>query len=145
MYLGAGCDGFAIVLDLEHIEADGARKPGTAGFAPSSQEQDFSLLDYIKSLFYSPPGYYRLIVIVVSETGMAETTAPPTENQLRSIAKDGSSALPPDFAMVPYTWKHKVRALIYEFEKGPGDGDTRLISEPGRLGATVHLMQAKLY
>jgi len=32
-YLGAGCDGFAIMLDLEHIEADGTRKAGAAGYA----------------------------------------------------------------------------------------------------------------
>ncbi|MDB4264753.1 hypothetical protein N9893_01675, partial [bacterium] len=53
--------------------------------------------------------------------------------------------LPPDFETVPYTWKHKIMALIYEFEKGPGDGGTRLIAPTGRLGATVHLKKAKLY
>jgi hypothetical protein len=145
IYLGAGCNGFAIVLDLEHIEAHGTRKPGTAGFGPSNQKQGFSLSDYILRLFYAPPGYYRQIVFVVSDEGMAGTTAPPTESELRSMAKDGSSALPPDFETVPYTWQHKIMALIYEFEKGPGDGGTRLIAPTGRLGATVHLKKAKLY
>lgn len=145
VYLSAGCNGFAIVLDLEHIQPDGARKPGTAGFGPSSQQERFSLASYIARLFYAPPGYYRQIVFVVSAEDMARTTAPPTESELRSIAKDGSTSLPPAFADVPYTWKHKVLALIYEFEKGPSDGDTRLIPPKGRLGATVHLKKARLY
>ena len=145
IYLGAGCNGFAIVLDLEHIEADGTRKPGTAGFGPSSQKQGFRLSDYIRRLFYAPPGYYRQIVFVVSDEGMAETIAPPTESGLRSMTRDGISALPPGFAEVPYTWKHKVMALIYEFEKGPNQGETDLIQPPSRLGATVHLKKAKLY
>lgn len=145
VYLSAGCNGFAIVLDLEHIQADGTRKPGAAGFGPSSQQQKFSLAGYIARLFYAPPGYYRQIVFVISDEGMAETMAPPTESQLRSIARDGSSALPPAFATVSFDWRYKVLALIYEFEKGPADGDTQVIEPAGRLGATVHLKKAKLY
>jgi hypothetical protein len=144
-YLGAGCNGFAIMLDLEHIEADGTRKRGVAGFTPSSQEPDFNLADYVKRLFYAPPGYYRQIVFVVSEEGMAATIAQPTEGQLRAIAKDGTSALPPSFAAVPYTWKHKVVALVFEYQKGSRNGDARQIPPTGRLGATVHLKKAKLY
>lgn len=145
VYLGAGCNGFAMVLDLEHIRPDGRRKPGTASLGPSSQQETFSLASYLARLFYAPPGLYRQIVLVVSDEGMAQTTAPPTESELRSIARDGSTSLPPAFADVPYSWKHKVLALIYEFEKHSGDGNTQLIPPTGRLGATEHLKQAKLY
>jgi len=144
-YLGAGCAGFAIVLDLEHIEADGRRKPGTTGFAPPSQDEGFSLAGYLKRLFYAPPGHYRQIVLVVSDARMAQTTAPPAEAELRAIARDGASSLPPVFALVPYTARVEVVALIYEFEKGPRDGDARVIPPEGRLGATVHLRQARIY
>lgn len=144
-YLGAGCDGFAIVLDLERITADGARQPGTAGFAPPGQEEGFSLTSYIKRLFYAPPGHYRQIVFVVSDQRMAQVTAPPTEAQLRAIARDGTSSLPSAFAAVSYTARHDVAALIYEFEKGPRDGDAKVVPPNGRLGATVHLKKARLY
>jgi len=144
-YLGAGCNGFAVILDLEHITSDGARKPGAAGFAPPGQEEEFSLTDYVKRLFYAPPGYYRQIVFVVSDENAAASTAAPTAQTLRAIAKDGSAALPPAFASVPYTWKYKVVALVYEFRKGPGDGDAQFIPATGRLGATVHLKKAKLF
>jgi len=144
-YLGAGCKGFVIVLDLEHIEADGRRMGGTGGFAPPSQEADFNLAQYVKRLFYAAPGYYRQIVIVVSEQGMTNATAAPTEAQLRAITRDGASSLPSAFANVAYTPRHAVYALIYEFEKGPRDGDLKVIPPAGRLGATVHLMKAKLF
>ena len=61
-YLGAGCNGFAIMLDLEQIDAAGARKPGSAGFAPSTADAGFTLAGYLKRLFYAPPGYCRQIV-----------------------------------------------------------------------------------
>ena len=144
-YLGAGCDGFSVMLDLEHIEADGARKPGTAGFAPTTAEPGFTLAGYIKRLFYAPPGYYRQIVFVVSDRGIADTTPAPTPGELRAIAKDGSAALPPAYGKVPFTWNYKVVALVYEFQKGPKDGDARQIPPTGRLRAQQHLKKASLY
>ena len=144
-YLGAGCNGFAIVLDLEHIQTDGSRKPGNSGFGPSSQDEAFSLTNYLKRLFYAPPGYYRQIVFVVSDEGIANPGAAPTEGALRRIAREGSSDLPPAFAAVPLTWKVKILALVYEFEKGASEGDAKVIAPMGRLAATVHLRKAKLY
>jgi hypothetical protein len=144
-YLGAGCDGFAVILDLEQIETDGARKPGAAGFAPTTAEPGFTLAGYLKRLFYAPPGYYRQIVFVVSDTGIAATTPAPTPGELRAIAQDGSAALPPTYRAVPFTWKYKVVALVYEFQKGPTDGDARQIPPTGRLRAPQHLKKASLY
>ena len=144
-YLGAGCNGFAIILDLEQIEADGARRPGTAGFAPSTAGPGFTLSSYLKRLFYAPPGYYRQIVLVVSDHGVAVTTPAPTPGELRAIAKDGSGSLPPEYGEQPLSWKYKVLALVYEFQKGPADGDARQIPPTGRLRAPQHLKQAGLY
>ena len=144
-YLGAGCNGFAVMLDLEQIDADGARKPGATGFAPTTAEPGFTLVGYLKRLFYAPPGYYRQIVFVVSDIGIAATTPTPTPGELRAIARDGSAALPPAYGSVPYTWKYKVVALVYEFQKGPADGDARQIPPSGRLRAPQHLKKAQLY
>ena len=105
-YLGAACNGFAVMLDLEQIQPDGARKPGAAGFAPTTAEPRFTLAGYIRRLFYAPPGYYRQIVFVVSDIGIAATTPAPTPGELRAIAKDGSAALPPGYGSVPFSWKY---------------------------------------
>lgn len=141
-YLGAGCKGFAIALDLEHIKVDGTRQAGAAGFARPGQESGFSLTDYLARLFYAPPGYYRQIVFVVSDERMVDMATPPSASQLRAIRKNGSPALPPSFARLPYTWRHDVLALIYEFEKGPRNGEAKVIPPPSRLSAPVHLDKA---
>ena len=133
------------MLDLEHIAADGTRSAGAAGFAPPGQDEGFSLAGYIRRLFYAPPGHYRQIVFVVSDQRMRQTTAPPTEAQLRAITRDGTSALPGGFGAVPYTPRHVVLALIYEFEKGARDGDAAVVPPQGRLGAEVHLKKAQLF
>ena len=144
-YLGAGCNGFAVMLDLEHIEADGSRARGAAGFAPPGQDEGFSLAAYVRRLFYAPPGHYRQIVFVVSSQRIGRIAAPPTEAELRAIAADGLSALPGRYAALPYTPQHVVLALVYEFDKGPRDGDARVIPPQGRLGAAVHLRKAQLF
>ena len=66
---------------------------------------------------------------------IAATTPTPTPGELRAIARDGSAALPPAYGSVPYTWKYKVVALVYEFQKGPADGDAKQIPPTGRLRA----------
>jgi hypothetical protein len=143
-FLGAGCKGFVVVLDLEHIEADGKRMRGARGFAPPSQEAEFKLAEYVQRLFYAPPGHYRQIVVVVSEQRMSNATASPSEAQLRALAGRGTSSLPRAFEAVPYSDAHVISALIYEFEKGPRGGDAKVIPPAGRLGGMVHLMKARL-
>lgn len=143
--LGAGCNGFAVVLDLERIRSDGTRESGAAGFAPPGQEAGFDLATYLRRLFYAPPGQYRQIVFVVSDQRIAQTRPPPTEGELRMIARDGRSTLPTTYDNVDFTAEHEVLALIYEFEKGVRVGDARVVPPEGRLRATVHLKQARLY
>lgn len=143
-FLGAGCNGFAIILDLEHIESDGRRKPGVEGFQPPSQRPEFSLGSFLLRLFHAKPGYYRQIVIVVSDQAMGATTVPPSAEALRSLAKDGASALPPAYAQLPLSWQYRVIAAVYEFRKGDVEGDAQFISPKGRLGAFVHLSKAGL-
>lgn len=144
-YLGVGCNGFAVMLDLEHIATDGTRMSGTAGFVPPGGAAQFSLTGYVTRLFYARPGYYRQIVFVVTDESVATASDAPTAGELRAIASAGSAALPPDFARVPYTWRYRVLALVYEFEKGPSNGDARLIPPNGRLGSTANLKKARLY
>ena len=144
-FLGVGCNGFAIILDLEHIEADGTRKPGAEGFAPPSQQPEFSLGNFLLRLFHAKPGYYRQIVIVVSDEAIGAPTGPPSAGALRRLAEDGVSALPPAFARQPLTWQYRVMAAVYEFRKGDVNGDAQFIPPSGRLGALVHLVKARLF
>jgi len=145
VFLGAGCDGFAISLDLEHIEDDGTRKPGADGFASPNQGARFDLMIYLEQLFFAPAGHYRLIVLVVSKQGPGRMARAPTVRQLRELARDGPTSLPSSFAAVAYSQRYEVTALVYEFEKGPRDRDVRVLPPEGRLDGSVHLMKAHLF
>ena len=143
--LGVGCDGFAMVLDLEHIQADGTRMADAEGWAPPSQDEDEpGPVSAIKRLFYSPPGRYRQIVFVVSDRPMAQVTAAPTAAKLRTITKDAGHPLPDQFDAVPLTERHVMRVLVYEFAKPSAAKEAQVTPPPGRLGVLVHLKRARL-
>jgi len=143
--LGVGCDGFAMVLDLEHIQPDGTRMAGAKGWAPPSQdEKEPGPVSAIKRLFYSAPGRYRQIVFVVSDQPMAQVTAVPTAAELRTITRDAGHPLPDRFDAVPLTETHVVRVLVYEFDKPSAAKEAQVTPPPGRLGVLVHLKRARL-
>jgi len=142
--LGVGCDGFAMVLDLERIRDDGSRMAGDQAWAPPSQEDAFSLASAIKRLFYAPPGRYRQIVLVVSSKPMRGTTPAPTAAEFGKITKDAGYPLPAPFDAVTMTDTHLVRALVYEFEKPAAAKDAQVKPPPGRLGLINHLQRARI-
>ena len=144
-YLGYKCDGFALVADLERIQADGTPFDGDDRFGPSTQAETFNLATYIQRLFFAPPGYYRQIVFLVTDEQIRESADLPTEGRLKAIGERGAEDLPFAYDRVNFEPRHRVRALIYEFEKGPGDQQARMIDPDGRLGGTVHLSKAKIY
>jgi hypothetical protein len=60
-------DGFALVSRLEQIETDGS--PKSSPTRRDTRERDigsFSLRTYLRALFLAAPGYYRLVVFVVT-------------------------------------------------------------------------------
>lgn len=143
--LGVGCDGFAMVLDLERIRGDGSRLAGDRGWAPPSQDDSFSLASAIKRLFYAPPGRYRQVVLVVSDRPMGRTTPAPSAAQFGQITKDAGYPLPGPFDAVPMTDTHVVRALVYEFEKPAAAAkDAAVVLPPGSVGLLNHLEKARL-
>jgi hypothetical protein len=144
-FLGVGCDGFAMVLDLEHIQADGTRVAGNDGWALPSQETEFTLSSFIKRLFYAPPGRYRQIVFVLSKQPMLEATPAPSGAELSAITSNAGRPLSSKFESVLFTETHFVRVLVYEFEKRLDSTEAKIAPPPGRLGALVHLKLARLF
>ncbi len=145
-YLGYKCFGFAVIADLERIEPDGTPFAGERRFGSSEKVTQFSIADYVARLFYAPPGYYRQIVFLVTpEQKIEDTGTLPTEGELEAVLNEGLSALPAAYDDSEFTRRHRVLALIYEFEKAAGDTQARMIDPNGRLEATVHLGKANIY
>ena len=137
-------NGFALVARLERIAPDGTPLPEEFRFLLPGSQEPFSLGVYIKQLFFAPEGFYRQIVIVVTDrpfTATGETLDAPAAARLLS---GGASRLSNDFDTMRFTEAHRVSALIYEFRKGAQQGDVSTLT-PGRLGARTHLERAGIY
>ncbi|MEM0986252.1 MAG: hypothetical protein AAGJ32_08400 [Pseudomonadota bacterium] len=136
-FYSIGCDGFAVVTRLEQIDADGAPVPGAERFEPVDDQEPFSLARYLSQLFYAPPGFYRQITFVVTTKPVRGDGSETTEAELDALLEAGADALPDVFSAAPFTQRHDVTALIYEF-RADGDQDAEALI-PGRIPGQSHL------
>jgi hypothetical protein len=135
--------GFALVARMERITEAGAPDPDPKSrFDVSLKPLDhFTLGDYLHALFVAPPGYFRLIVFIVSPQPFAPTGKPVTSDEALAWVEQGANVLPSSIGKQRYSDNHACTALIYEFEKR----DTRtnpVERRPGRLSAETHLQMA---
>ncbi len=136
--LGAGCNGYALVLEAERIRPDGRR----LGFEQWGQTSGVSLAEIFRQLFTAAPGMYRMIVVVVS-TERAQTTEERfSARDLEALAEQGASQLPAAMAALPLDLSYEVRALVYEFVKD--DTSAGQVPPNGRIPVVTHLSQAGL-
>lgn len=136
--LGAGCNGFALVLEGEKIRPDGRR----LGFEHWGQTSGVSVAEILRQLFTAAPGMYRMIVVVVSTERARVTGEAISAQDLAALGAQGSSELPAAMAALPFDPSYEVRALVYEFVK---DVDTAAQVPPdGRVPVVAHLRQAGL-
>ena len=133
--------GFALVTRLERTTDAGASVAGALRFLDPDAEEPFSLATYLKRLFFAPRGYYRQIVFICSDRPFTATGETLDARAATRLLSGGSNRLTRAQAARPFTVEHQVSALIYEYRKGPGDGEVATLT-PGRLGALVHLEQA---
>lgn len=146
-YQSVGCTGFALVTRLERIDEEGRPLGGDLRFAPPEAKPNWSLSDYISRLFYAPPGYYRQIVFAATDQPYDEDklAPPPTRAELDRMMADATvTILPEAMEARPFTRRHNLHALIYEFEKGPGDREVAQL-KPSRLGGATHIRAAGIY
>jgi hypothetical protein len=142
--LGAGCNGFAIVLDVERIYEDGSRYAGADGFAGPGQHAKFTIFDVIRRLLLARPGFFRVIVLVVSDQPPTGYSSEQSLGDLRARAALAREAAPVTLRQVALTDSYEIRALVYEFEK-PLSAESATLTKPlGRLPAHSHLAQARL-
>jgi hypothetical protein len=137
-------DGFALVARLERIGPDGTALPEEIRFLQPESHEPFSLTGYIKQLFFAPEGFYRLIVFAVTSQPFAATGASLDAAAAASLVSKGANRLSDDFETMAFTDRHRVSALIYEFQKGARERDVSTVT-PGRLGARTHLERAGIY
>jgi hypothetical protein len=137
--------GFAMVTRIEQTEEDGTSKaPPVRWSVDVGALQEFSLNAYLRALFKANPGFYRLIVFVVTSKPFAQKKTGVERDEAMSWLAEGANTLPSSIGNLPLTGRHSCTALIYEFEQ-PGAGKAAALKQPGRLPGRTHLEKAKLW
>jgi hypothetical protein len=131
--------GFAIVTRLEQTDRHGAPLDGEARWLAKIQPiKSFSLAGYLRALLTSPPGYFRVITLVVSNEPFSSSGDRMRLNILERWSQSGLNVLPLKVRELPYTEDYRVTVLVYEFEKN-AERDQPEVHIPGRLSPVKHL------
>ena len=134
--------GAALATRLERIQKTGEPADAQTRWPTDALEASFDLGGYIRSLFFTEPGYFRVIVFVLSTELVQTAEREPTSDEALDWLRRGMVELPADIGQEAVTSAHRLSALIYEFEKR-GDSEAIVLS-PGRLTGRDHLARAGL-
>ena len=143
-------DGFTIVTRLEQINSDGTPKKGSERWnteqTPLNLFEKFSLGEYFKALFTANPGYYRVIVFVISPHPFSQGENKLSSEEAEDWLRAGLNKLPESIAEKSYSSKYISTALIYEFEKA-NTSEAKKIDQktPSSLQGTDHLVKAGIW
>lgn len=136
--------GYALVTRVEQIDKNGRPKPMPYRFSGQLPPPD-GIMSYFAGLFTSPPGYFRIIVFVVTNASFNDTSAPLGEADALRLLSAGPAMLPPGFASNPVPADTKITALIYEYQKSTADLTSPAVPIQSTVDAATHLQQAGLW
>lgn len=135
--------GFALVSRMEQIEPDGKPWKGDGRWpVKAAPPPIFSLTSYLRALFSSPQGLYRVIVFVVTNRPFAQQAAS-QDSPPRQWVWAGANRLPTVVGFVDFTSEYSCTALIYEFKREPGSKNATVVL-PGNLPGRTHLERSKI-
>ena len=135
-------DGFAMASRIEQINQDGTAKgPADRWSLEVPPMRKFSFSAYLTALFTARPGYYRVIVFVVTSHPFSQADAKATSEEAQVWVSSGLNALPEDIASRDYSSAHNCTALIYEFKQ---TGKHTKLMDPSQLTGKTHLNKAGL-
>jgi len=138
-------DGFALVARLEQINTDGKPKSGSDRWAVEvGPVHEFSLSAYLRALFTGEPGYFRLIVFIVTSQPFSQSDKTISRSEVIGWLSGGFNKIPAEVGMRLYSKEHNCTALIYEFEK-KREEETAQTLIPGRLSAKTHLENSEIW
>lgn len=135
-------NGFALVAQLEQIKPDGTPSPEPARWSadlPSARE--LNLLEFMKALANAEPGYYRVMVFIVTNQPWSRTGEVPTTKEAEVWLSKGFNKLPPSIGALPYEHDYSATVLVYEFKKTSKDADAAFLKSSQTRGED-HLKKA---
>lgn len=139
-------NGFALVSRLEYFnETSGVPKVPGRWTGAQSPAEDFSIWRLLKLLFSANPGYYRIIVFVVTDQPVQPQGDGLSSEEGDDLLDQGSDLLYRSANQIQVSPDHAVTVLIYEFENPEsGEGPHFLKYPNNKLGHAKHLTGAGL-
>ncbi len=138
--------GFALVTKMEQIESDGTPKQGLQRWIMTPQTLvNFSLTAYLTALFRAAPGYYRVIVFIVTPHAFAQSEVEVRPEEANEWLSGGLNRLPASIGNLDFSREdYACAALIYEFERASEAEEPR-IRRPGLIPGRTHLVKAGIW
>jgi len=134
--------GFAMASQLEQINQDGSPKESLYRWSLETPPlRKFSLGSYLNALFTAQPGYYRVIVFVVTSQAFPQRDVKVTSEQSRAWVSSGLNKLPEKIGNQEYSTAYSCTALIYEFKQTGKHAD---LVDPSQITGKTHLDKAGL-
>ena len=135
--------GFAMASQMEQINKDGSAKgPDDRWLLEVAQLRKFSLSSYLTALFTARPGYYRVIVFIVTSHPFSQSSVKITSEEVDQWLSGGLNRLPENIGSREFTPMHQCTALIYEFRRTAGQ--RAVFVDPSEITGEVHLERAGL-
>jgi hypothetical protein len=135
-------NGFALVTQIEQVKADGTPSPEPARWSTDLPwVANMTLIEFIRALVHSPPGYYRVIVFIVTNQPWPRTGKKPTGGEAVQWLARGFNWLPRSIGKLPYGPDYRTTALVYEFKKVSKDAKAFLLKR-STTSAEDHLKKA---
>ena len=133
--------GFAMASQIEQINQDGSPKDSIDRWLETPPIRKVSLAWYLNALFLARPGYYRVIVFVVTSKAFPQRDAKVTSEESKQWVSSGLNKLPEEIGNQEYSSAHSCTALIYEFKQA---GKHAQLMEPSQITGKTHLDKAGL-
>lgn len=133
--------GIAIVTKLEKINEDGTPDL-KARYLSGDRNESFS--DYLLSLVRAKPGYYRVIVFIVSPYSIIQSKRELTKQASDSLYSEGSDR--PYAYILPFHFSNNYQctALIYQYKKSNQVDNAKEVI-PSSLTCIQHLTKAGIW
>ncbi len=137
--------GFALVTQLEQIRPDGTPRIGKERFRTDLPSlSDTTFVEFLKALAKAPPGNYRVIVFLVTDTPFSRVDKKPTAQEAQRWLDVGLNQLPKAIGMLPYAQDYRTTALVYEFKKLSKKDSAIFVPKSAESGRT-HLEKARIW
>jgi hypothetical protein len=134
--------GFAMASQFEQINQDGSPKQSFDRWSLQVPPlRKWSLSSYLNALFTAQPGYYRVIVFIVTSKAFSQADVKVTSEQGRAWVASGSNKLSEEIGNQEYSPAYSCTALIYEFKQ---TGKHAELVDPSQIIGKTHLEKAGL-